>query len=222
MHVNGAVFHINVSAPDVIKHAKEWARLGKDYPVFESIQKEYQQFNDRMMDFYEEAGMVTPEGRKTMQSMNKDYVPFNRIRDQLAGGKGAASSGFQKLKGGTANLNDILVNIQDGITANVRSALNNRAKQRLYQYISGHKDGAIFATRIAPDSKPVQVYADEMQAKISKVLEANGIEIEGDLDLASKELLTFWQHGVAPRVNESGMLWCAIKTCAPCPSLAAP
>lgn len=184
--------------------AKEWARLGKDYPVFESIQKEYQQFNDRMMDFYEEAGMITPEGRKTMQSMNKDYVPFNRIRDQLAGGKGAASAGFQKLKGGTANLNDILVNIQDGITANVRSALNNRAKQRLYQYISGHKDGAIFATKIAPDSKPVQVYADEMQAKISKVLEANGIEIEGDLDLASKELLTFWQHGVAPRVNESG------------------
>lgn len=184
--------------------AKEWARLGKDYPVFESIQKEYQQFNDRMMDFYEEAGMVTPEGRKTMQSMNKDYVPFNRIRDQLAGGKGAASAGFQKLKGGTANLNDILVNIQDGITENVRSALNNRAKQRLYQYISGHKDGAIFATKIAPDSKPVQVYADEMQAKISKVLEANGIEIEGDLDLASKELLTFWQHGVAPKVNESG------------------
>lgn len=184
--------------------AKEWARLGKDYPVFESIQKEYQQFNDRMMDFYEEAGMVTPEGRKTMQSMNKDYVPFNRIRDQLAGGKGAASAGFQKLKGGTANLNDILVNIQDGITANVRSALNNRAKQRLYQYISGHKDGAIFATKIAPDSKPVQVYADEMQAKISKVLEANGIEIEGDLDLASKELLTFWQHGVKPKVNESG------------------
>ncbi len=184
--------------------AKEWARLGKDYPVFESIQKEYQQFNDRMMDFYEEAGMVTPEGRKTMQSMNKDYVPFNRIRDQLAGGKGAGSAGFQKLKGGTANLNDILVNIQDGITANVRSALNNRAKQRLYQYISGHKDGAIFATKIAPDSKPVQVYADEMQAKISKVLEANGIEIDGDLDLASKELLTFWQHGVAPRVNESG------------------
>ena len=184
--------------------AKEWARLGKDYPVFESIQKEYQQFNDRMMDFYEEAGMVTPEGRKTMQSMNKDYVPFNRIRDQLAGGKGAASAGFQKLKGGTANLNDILVNIQDGITANVRSALNNRAKQRLYQYISGHKDGAIFATKIAPDSKPVQVYADEMQAKISKVLETNGIEIEGDLDLASKELLTFWQHGVAPKVNESG------------------
>ncbi|QZI87778.1 N-6 adenine-specific DNA methylase [Vibrio phage 44E38.1] len=184
--------------------AKEWARLGKDYPVFESIQKEYQEFNDRMMDFYEEAGMVTPEGRKTMQSMNKDYVPFNRIRDQLAGGKGAASAGFQKLKGGTANLNDILVNIQDGITANVRSALNNRAKQRLYQYISGHKDGAIFATKIAPDSKPVQVYADEMQAKISKVLETNGIEIEGDLDLASKELLTFWQHGVAPKVNESG------------------
>ena len=184
--------------------AKEWARLGKDYPVFESIQKDYQAFNDRMMDFYEEAGMITPEGRKTMGKMNKDYVPFNRIREQLAGGPTGVGGGFQKLKGGTANLNDILVNIQDGITANVRSALNNRAKQRLYKYISGHKDGAIFATKIAPDSKPVQVYADEMAAKISKVLEANGVVIDGDLDLASKDLLTFWQHGVKPQLNESG------------------
>ena len=184
--------------------AKEWARLGKDYPVFESIQKDYQAFNDRMMDFYEEAGMITPEGRKTMSKMNKDYVPFNRIREQLAGGPTGVGGGFQKLKGGTANLNDILVNIQDGITANVRSALDNRAKQRLYQYISGHKDGAIFATKIATDSKPVQVYADEMATKIRKVLEANGVVIDGELDLASKDLLTFWQHGVKPQLNESG------------------
>lgn len=184
--------------------AKEWARLGKDYPVFESIQKDYQAFNDRMMDFYEEAGMITPEGRKTMQNMNKDYVPFNRIREQLAGGPTGVGGGFQKLKGGTANLNDILVNIQDGITANVRSALSNRAKQRLYQYISSHKDGAIFATKLAPDSKPVQVYSDEMQSKIGKILELNGVVIDGDLELGGKDLLTFWQHGVKPQLNESG------------------
>ena len=184
--------------------AKEWARLGTTYPVFDSIQRDYQAFNDRMMDFYAEAGMITPEGRKTMQKMNKDYVPFNRIRDQLAGGKGGAGAGFQKLRGGTANLNDILVNIQDGITANVRSALTNRAKQRLYQYISGHKDGAIFATKLAPDSKPVQIYADEMQSKIGKILELNGVVIDGDIDLGGKDLLTFWQHGVKPQLNESG------------------
>lgn len=185
--------------------AKEWARLGKTYPVFESIHKEFQAFNDRMMDFYEEAGMITAEGRQVMQSMNKDYVPFNRIRDQLSGGS-TATSGFKKLKGGTANLNDILVNIQDGVTANVRAALNNRAKQRLYQYISNHKDGAIFATKIAPDSRKVQVYADEMTSKIEKVLELNGIEFDGDIDLAESGLLEFWQHGVKPKLNESGNL----------------
>ena len=181
-----------------------WARLGKDYPVFESIQKDYQLFNERMMDFYEAAGMITPEGRETMAKMNKDYVPFNRIRDQLAGAPGGAGGGFHKLKGGTANLNDILVNIQDGITANVSAALNNRAKQRLYQYIANHKDGAIFATKIGTDSKPVQVYSDEMTSKITKILELNGIEVDGELDLGSKDLLTFWQHGVKPTLNESG------------------
>lgn len=184
--------------------AKEWARLGKDYPIFESIQKEYQAFNDRMMDFYQEAGMITPEGRKAMQVMNKDYIPFNRIRDQLAGGRTGAGGGFQKLKGGTANLNDMMVNIQDGVSANVTAALNNRAKQRLYKYISSHKDGAIFATKIGPDSKPVKVYSDEMASKINKILEINGIQVDGELDLDSKDLLTFWQHGVKPTLNESG------------------
>ena len=184
--------------------AKEWARLGTTYPIFDSIQKDYQLFNDRMMDFYEEAGMITPEGRETMSKMNRDYVPFNRIRDQLAGAPSGAGGGFHKLKGGTANLDDILVNIQDGITANVTAALNNRAKQRLYQYIANHKDGAIFATKIGTDSKPVQVYSDEMTSKITKILELNGIEIDGELDLGSKDLLTFWQHGVKPTLNESG------------------
>lgn len=185
--------------------ASEWVKLGATYPQFVGIHKEYQAFNDRMMDFYEESGMITPEARKAMQTMNNDYVPFNRIRDQLAGGKGGGG-GFQRLKGGTANLNDILVNIQDGVTANVRSALNNRAKQRLYQYISNHKDGAIFATRIAPDSKKVSIYKEEMQAKIEKVLLENGLELQGDLSLETEGLLEFWQHGVKPQTNESGNL----------------
>ena len=184
--------------------AMEWARLGGSYPVFESIRNNYQAFNDRMMDFYEEAGMITPEGRAAMQSMNKDYVPFNRIRDQLAGNGNSPAAGFKRLKGGTANLNDILVNIQDGIVANVRSALNNRAKQRMYQYISGHRDGAIFATRLGPDSKPVKVYQDEMMSKVGRILEQNGIMIEGELGISDPELLTFWQHGVKPTLNESG------------------
>ena len=184
--------------------AKEWARLGSTYPVFESIHKDYQAFNQRLMDFYVASGMITADGRKAMESMNKDYVPFNRIRETLTDGKGAGSAGLQRLKGGTANLNDILVNIQDGIATNIRSALNNRAKQRLYQYISGHKDGAIFATRIAPDSRKVKVYQDEMVQKIGKVLEASGIEVEGEIDLSDPSLMDFWQHGVKPQLNESG------------------
>lgn len=183
--------------------AKTWARLGKDYPVFESIHKEYQAFNDRMMDFYQESGMITAESRQAMDDMNKDYVPFFRIREGLAGGK-VATTGIKKLKGGTANLNDILVNIQDGVVANVRAALTNRAKQRLYQYISDYKDGAIWAAAIAPDSRPVRVYQEELAGKVGRILKEAGVQIQGELNIDSPELLTFWQHGVKPQVNESG------------------
>lgn len=185
--------------------ALEWARLGVKYREFESIRVEYQKFNTRMMDFYQDAGLLTPQSRKTMESLNKDYVPFNRVRDQLAGGAGAGNgAGFQRLKGGTANLNDILVNIQDGVIANTKAALNNKAKQRLYGYISNHKDGAIFATHISPDSKLVKVHVDDMATKILDALANNGIEIDGDLDLTDPGLVEFWQHGVKPKLTESG------------------
>jgi len=186
--------------------AKEWAKLGRDYPVFASIHKEFQLFNNRMMAFYQESGMIAPEARELMESMNKNYVPFNRIRESLADGKSGTGGGLQRLEGGTANLNDILVNIQDGVTANVRAALQNKAKQRLYGYISGHKDGAIFAVRLGPDSKPVSVHKEEMMDKINKVLDAYGVVHDGDtdLDLIAPGMLTFWQHGIKPKLNESG------------------
>lgn len=183
--------------------AKTWTKMGATYPVFEEIFTEYQEFNTRMMDMYQQAGLLTPEARQTMEKVNKDYVPFNRLRDSLEEGKGGGA-GFQRLKGGTANLEDILHNIQDGVTSNVKAALDSRAKQRLYQYIANHRDGAIWATKIASDSKLVKTHLADMEKKIGEVLEASGIVIEGELDLSDPGLLNFWQHGVKPVLSESG------------------
>jgi GNAT superfamily N-acetyltransferase/phospholipid N-methyltransferase len=183
--------------------AKEWAKMGRTFPMFGNIFIEYQEFNTRMMDMYQQAGLLTPEARQTMESVNKDYVPFNRLRDSLEEGKGGGG-GFQRLKGGTANLEDILHNIQDGVTSNVKAALDAKAKQRLYQYIANHRDGAIWATKIAPDSKLVKTHLADMEKKIGEVLEASGVVIEGELDLSDPGLLNFWQHGVKPTLTESG------------------
>ena len=187
-----------------VETAKKWSDLDKDYPVFKEIFSEYQLFNDRMMDFYEDMGLITPESRKLMQSMNKDYVPFNRIIDDIAAGKTGSSAGFQKLKGGTSNLNDILVNIQDGIVSNVRSALNNKAKQQLYNYISDNKDGALYATKLPLSSKKISVYKDEMKAKINKILEEYGVIFEGSGPQISDDMISFWQHGVRPTLTGTG------------------
>lgn len=183
--------------------AKAWAKMGSTFPIFGNIFIEYQEFNTRMMDMYQQAGLLTPEARQTMETVNKDYVPFNRLRDSLEEGKGGGG-GFQRLKGGTANLEDILHNIQDGVTSNVKAALDAKAKQRLYQYIAGHRDGAIWATKIAPDSKLVKTHLADMEKKIGEVLEASGVVIEGELDLSDPGLLNFWQHGVKPTLTESG------------------
>jgi len=187
-----------------IETARAWVKYGNDYQVFKSIAKDFQAFNDRMLSFYVQAGLIDSQTKAAFQNKNKDYVPFNRVMDSLSGeGKGGGSLG-SKLKGGTANIKDILVNIQDNLQSNVQASMKNMAKAKLYSMISSSKDGALWAARLSPDSKPVQVYKDEMEAKINKVLNEYGIKIEGGVNIADPEITTFWQHGIEPTLNDKG------------------
>ncbi|RME56837.1 hypothetical protein D6779_09875, partial [Candidatus Parcubacteria bacterium] len=118
--------------PSEIKAGLE---LGKKYPVFEKVAKDWAAFNKAMLDFAEEAGLIDPETRKMWE--HADYIPFNRIiegRDLVAGPKtkkGVAnqSSGIRRLKGGTSRLNDVLENMIMNTAYLIDASMKNHAAQ---------------------------------------------------------------------------------------------
>jgi hypothetical protein len=114
---------------------------GKDYgiayPEFDSVFKEYQKYNEGLVKFQIDTGVLTPEmGRKWM--MYSDYIPFYR---QINGEETLGPKLFQNLsgvkptpiaKGSDAKIADFL----ETIILNSRSAIENGMKNVAAQRIA--------------------------------------------------------------------------------------
>ena len=70
--------------------------LGDSYPSFERVRKEFAEFNKKLLDFAEEAGVINPVTRKLWES--EFYVPLYRIKDDRIGGPMAQNAGLVDLK----------------------------------------------------------------------------------------------------------------------------
>lgn len=198
--------------------------LGDKYPEFPQIFSEFQKFNDRMLDFYVQMGLIDESQRKAFKKMNQNYVPFHRVIERIEDGHEMGVSEIGKrLTGGTQNTRDIAENIVEGLQANIRAAIIARAKGTLYNDIMSSQDGALFAAKIAPDSKKVQVEQAQMAAKMAEAMAEMGLTVSkdgmimaGDPDAqvtdvediaaaleANPALLSFWTFGHKPQTTET-------------------
>lgn len=153
--------------------------LAEKHPEFAEVFQAFQDFNQRMLDFYEQMGLITPEMRVQFADANKNYVPFQRIGKQIADGnrEGATSAIGKRLSGGTQNVADIAENIVEGLFANVRAAMIARAKTTLYRDIMKHQDGSLFAVKLAPDSKKITAHISQMARTVAGTMVELGIGV---------------------------------------------
>ncbi|RMF00881.1 MAG: hypothetical protein D6773_10820, partial [Alphaproteobacteria bacterium] len=194
--------------------------LAEENPVFSRTFDEWLAFNERMIRFYVQTDLITPDMAAAFSEANRNYVPFHRVVEVLEdGGKVRGPSGrFFKLTGGGQNVRDLGVNIVESLAVNVRAAMVARAKSLMYRNIMSSDDGALFAARLAPDSHKVRVAVKEMADKVIATMRALGISISsggmvfGDpnadtiVDVkdvekiieASDFLTTVWQHNQVP------------------------
>lgn len=197
--------------------------LAATHPEFPAIFTEWQAFNARMLEFYVQMGLITPDQRAAFQQANADYVPFHRIIESIEDGEGTGGGKIgPRLTGGAQNVRDIAENIVQGLFHNIRGALQARAKATLYKQILAHEDGALFAARIGPDSKKVRAHVEEMAKRVAQIMAAegltisnNGMIVAGDPDavqvtdikdiearlIADPSLLEFWIHGQRPNTT---------------------
>jgi GNAT superfamily N-acetyltransferase/predicted RNA methylase len=183
---------------------------GADNPKIVQAFKDYQTFLDEMMDFYQQAGIISAESRALIQELNRDYVPFHRLLELATGQKRTVSrSAFKRLFGGTANVNDIFDNIMQSTAALVDMAVQNRAKQKVYTMIMRGRGSAEFAVRIPKDTRAVKIHSDQVANQVRGILEDMGIDLaevlpEGGMTFnedfadAAGDFLKFFTFGNAP------------------------
>ena len=124
----------NLLTDDDIKALKAKGN-GKD-AKFMAAKKKWNKLNGAVLDLAEEAGLFTKAERTKFES--EWYVPFFReSEDGDATGpykhKGIANqtSGIKKLKGGTANVNDLLENIFTTTSKLIDASMKNMAAQKV-------------------------------------------------------------------------------------------
>ena len=198
--------------------------LGQKFPEFPQIFSEFQKFNDRMLEFYVDMGLIDESQRDAFKKMNQNYVPFHRVIERIEDGHemGVSEIG-RRLTGGTQNTKDIAENIVESIQTNIRAAIIARAKATLYNDIMDSQDGALFAARIAPDSKKVKVEQAQMASKMAEAMVEMGLTVSkdgmimaGDPDAQITDvediaaileenpgLLSFWTFGHKPQTTET-------------------
>lgn len=202
----------------------EGLKLADLYPEFETIFKEYQEFNDAMLDFYVAMKLITSAQKKTFQEFNKNYVPFHRVTESVQFGEVPPAKLGQRLTGGTHSINDIMENIINGIESNIKEAMIASGKSKFYDMLEKSGMGGVYATKVSTASKSVKTDINQQAKKIAQIMIELGIavtkdgmilsgninddtvidvkEIEENLK-ANPQTLQFWTHGHKPTSKSS-------------------
>ena len=118
--------------PADVKYAQE---LAAKFPEFESIRKDWVAFNDALVEYQKQAGVLSDEAARQF-TMYSDYIPFYRQMDgeQTIGPRIYQSiSGVKTpkaLKGGEAPLADFLETVVRNTHAAIGAGMKNLAAQR--------------------------------------------------------------------------------------------
>lgn len=155
---------------------------GENKPLYKRVFNEYQEFNDRMLEFYVDMDYLTPQDVINFKNKNSVYVPMQRVVESM-GQKDGYAGGFFGRKGSDRNIRDIEKNITEQLFYHIRGAMIARAKSKLFNQLSRHEDGSLFAVKLAPDSRKVKVDMEQQAKKIVEVLYDAGmmLDLNGDI-----------------------------------------
>jgi hypothetical protein len=124
-----------IDTPYTAADLQEAANLERMYPEFKQIQKDYIKFNDGLVQYMLDTGIIDKEGAKKF-SEHADYIPFYR---QLDGEATIGPNIFQsisgvkqprKIKGGEAPLADFMETIVRNTQSIIQAGVKNTAAQR--------------------------------------------------------------------------------------------
>ena len=111
-------------------------KLEKEFPVFKSVQEEWIKYNNKLVDFMRDTGVISKQAAEDFKK-HGDYLPFYRQAEDdenAIGPKVFQSIGRvqapKKIKHGTDPLGDFLENVVRNSQAAIQSGIKNIAARR--------------------------------------------------------------------------------------------
>jgi hypothetical protein len=158
-------------------------------PEFIKAQKELVDFSDSLVDMLVDAEMIDRDTAVMIRSMNKNYVPFYRVFDEMGQTHGYGKTGYANLESPVKRLKGSHRDIIDPLESIIRNVFffTNVAERnnigRLVVELAEKREGAGKWVEEVPVSvRPIQVNLSE----IKSALEGIGVDVEGlDLERAA-------------------------------------
>lgn len=162
--------------------------LNKKYPEFEQIAKERREFNDRLLEYAKDNGVIGEEGLKKIKEVNAYHVPFYRVMEESGAkflGKskmgGNIGNPIKKIKGSEREIIDPLESDVKNVYAIINAAERNNIGIAMANISSQNFELGRLFEEVAKPMKPITVNVKEVMEKAVKGTDAEDLEIPEEL-----------------------------------------
>jgi len=138
---------------------------------FENTRKRLKTYQDQIVDYLVDAGMVDKNMADTFRTANQDYVPWYRVQDEAksapsAGGGFRTKKPIHKMEGSERQVYDPLESIIRNTQMFVTLAERNRANSTFVDWATTHKPGLV---KRVQEARPIEVHGGEVEKFLSQM-----------------------------------------------------
>ncbi len=185
----------------VARRARELSQRGKEHlftvdeiaaglrletPEFKKAAKELYDFNDRVLDYAVEGGLLSARSAEQFRQY-ADYVPFFREREG-GGWRSKAGNVFKRIEGGTENLRDPISNVIENVATVIYATNRNAALTKAFSLAQGVPGGGRWIEEIPLPKMKIQVETKAIIDELAK----QGIHIDAEMAQALAMMQTFF------------------------------
>lgn len=185
--------------PEAMRATAE--RLGEKY---EPLARELDEYQNHVVNYLVDSGMLSAETTAAMREMNQNYVPFFRVMENAGGflGSGKSLTGrnpIRRIKGSGRDIIDPLESIIKNTYAMIEAAEKNGIGRALTD-LASKTDGVGWLVEKIPTPKAaVQVRAEDVSKAFIDSLGPISPSIKDSIKALAEsadmgEMLTFWQN----------------------------
>ena len=187
---------------DPARAGRSIAKLEADNPSFPDLAERLFKFQDSLLVYAQESGLINEELLEKMRSLNASYVPFYRVFDETAAkglmGKKLATitAPFKRIKGSEREIINPLESIVKNTYTIIDAAERNRVGIMMANLVNENPElSDVFQPIDRPTTRVAQVSAKDL-----------GIEIEGMTEEEVEGVVDVWRPSFFVQGDEATVL----------------